>query len=327
MVLPEGGRPADASALAPQRVPFDARRQALARVWEAAADETFVDHPICPDCAAEVQRELELRLAELQQEAAAYEAAAQRLEALQAATGEAEGADGEAEAERRHAEQLAEARREVERERCAAPHMPGRLPLEPPRRPWNVLGRSRPHILLPGCREDLAGAEAELAVANARLAAAEEAASALDGAEAAYWEQANAFTLQLQDHLDERDAVRDGCAAAAACGCCCRRLRLTPPSASALELTAAMPGGRAAQAKRCRPRRNGSLLFSLLPAGSRVAALRWRAWRTPTSTMTSSASGLTGPSAPFLGCAWGARLALMWTGKRSTRPGGRRCCC
>ena len=124
MVLPEGGRPADASALAPQRVPFDARLQALARVWEAAADETFVDHPICPDCAAEVQRELELRLAELQQEAAAYEAAAQRLEALQAATGEAEGADGEAEAERRHAEQLAEARREVERERCAAPTCP-----------------------------------------------------------------------------------------------------------------------------------------------------------------------------------------------------------
>lgn len=217
MVLPEGGRPADASALAPQRVPFDARLQALARVWEAAADETFVDHPICPDCAAEVQRELELRLAELQQEAAAYEAAAQRLEALQAATGEAEGADGEAEAERRHAEQLAEARREVERERCAAPTCPAACRRSRRAAPGMSWGAAAPHILLSGCREDLASAEAELAAANARLVAAEEAASALDSAEAAYWEQANAFTLQLQDHLDERDAVRDGCAAAAAC--------------------------------------------------------------------------------------------------------------
>ncbi|PRW18412.1 beclin 1 [Chlorella sorokiniana] len=64
-----------------QRIPFDAKLRALARVYEVASEEGKVELPLCAECAAEVHKELEGQLAELQQEVAAYEAALARLEA------------------------------------------------------------------------------------------------------------------------------------------------------------------------------------------------------------------------------------------------------
>lgn len=78
-VVLAGSRPGAASAAAAQsvlldgggggvqRIPFDARLRALARVYEAASGEGRVDHPLCAECAGEVHRELEAQLAELQQ--------------------------------------------------------------------------------------------------------------------------------------------------------------------------------------------------------------------------------------------------------------------
>lgn len=61
-----GGSSASGSSVV-QRIPFDAKLRALARVFEAASEATKVDFPLCAECAAEVHRELEAQLAELQQ--------------------------------------------------------------------------------------------------------------------------------------------------------------------------------------------------------------------------------------------------------------------
>lgn len=76
MVLP-GGRGSASGAGAAQsallegasihRVPLDQKLRALARVYEVAAAESGVDLPLCADCAAEVHKDLEAQLAEVQQ--------------------------------------------------------------------------------------------------------------------------------------------------------------------------------------------------------------------------------------------------------------------
>ena len=84
MVLPQSsGRSGggDASGAGVLRVPFDQKFRALAKVFELAGGETKVDFPICNDCAAEVHKEMDAQLAELQAECAAYQEARQRLEA------------------------------------------------------------------------------------------------------------------------------------------------------------------------------------------------------------------------------------------------------
>ncbi len=63
------------------RVPLDQTLRAVTRVFEVATEQSQVDHPLCTDCAAEVHKELEAQLSDLQQEVASYEAALQRLEA------------------------------------------------------------------------------------------------------------------------------------------------------------------------------------------------------------------------------------------------------
>lgn len=62
-----GGSSTASGSSVVQRVPFDAKLRALARVFEAASGATRVDFPLCADCASEVHRELEAQLAELQQ--------------------------------------------------------------------------------------------------------------------------------------------------------------------------------------------------------------------------------------------------------------------
>lgn len=76
-----GGPGSSASASgssAVQRIPFDAKLRALARVFEAASEASKVDFPLCAECAAEVHRELEAQLAELQQVGAAGRAGRRR---------------------------------------------------------------------------------------------------------------------------------------------------------------------------------------------------------------------------------------------------------
>jgi hypothetical protein len=67
-VLLEGGPGGSSgSGSGVQRIPFDQKLRALGRVFEVASEEAGVDFPLCPECAAEVHRELETQLAELQQ--------------------------------------------------------------------------------------------------------------------------------------------------------------------------------------------------------------------------------------------------------------------
>ncbi|KAL4458034.1 hypothetical protein ABPG75_012899 [Micractinium tetrahymenae] len=112
-----GGSSGGSGSSAVQRIPFDAKLRALARVFEAASEATKVDFPLCAECAAEVHRELEAQLAELQQEVAAYEAALSRLEAegprpLEERAFQARLAEAEAEAQRER-DRLAAAEREL----------------------------------------------------------------------------------------------------------------------------------------------------------------------------------------------------------------------
>ena len=82
-----------------QRVPFDQKLRALARVYEVASEEGRVELPLCAECAAEAHRELEAQLAEVQQEVAAYEAALAALGAAEEGVQQQQGPVEEGEEE------------------------------------------------------------------------------------------------------------------------------------------------------------------------------------------------------------------------------------
>lgn len=63
------------------RVPLDPVFDALNCVFQIAAEEAKVEHPLCLDCAEKVQREVEAQVRELRAEVSAYEAALAGLEA------------------------------------------------------------------------------------------------------------------------------------------------------------------------------------------------------------------------------------------------------
>lgn len=69
----------------PQRLQFYNSTQVLARVLELASEAARVDMPLCPDCAGEVQRELEAQIKDLEEEAERYAALEERLKAEEAA--------------------------------------------------------------------------------------------------------------------------------------------------------------------------------------------------------------------------------------------------
>ncbi|KAI3435500.1 hypothetical protein D9Q98_001566 [Chlorella vulgaris] len=110
MLLDSGGGGAGSSGM--QRIPFDQKLRALARVFEAASEEVGVELPLCSECAGEVHRELEAQLGELQQEVAAYEAALVRLQA--------EGVQPMREPAFQEAAAQAQGQVQAERERLAA---------------------------------------------------------------------------------------------------------------------------------------------------------------------------------------------------------------
>jgi beclin 1 len=59
----------------------------------------------------------------------------------------------------------------------------------------------------PPCRAQLEKVEAEVARAEGELAALQLKAGELGAAEERYWRDFNQFQMELQEHMDERDAL------------------------------------------------------------------------------------------------------------------------
>lgn len=144
------------------RVPLDPVFDALARIFQIAAEDTKVEQPLCLDCAEKVQKELEAQVRELSEEVSSYEAALQRLQAQEEAAVPSHTLQ----------QQLADAQQAEQQE-----------------------------------RERLARAEAEYEAAVRELDAANQAAGQLGQLEERYWHGFNDLMLQLQQHVDERDAL------------------------------------------------------------------------------------------------------------------------
>lgn len=151
-----------------QRIPLDAALTAVSRVFEAATDATAIDQPLCTECAAEVHKELETELSDLQSEIAAYEAALCRL-------------------------------REEEASQDAS--------LQPLDDADFAAALKSASDTLAQEKTTLAQLELDITTTQAALHEAEGRSKQLDKLEARYWHEFSSHQLSLTDHLEERDRI------------------------------------------------------------------------------------------------------------------------